>query len=203
MPHNPFRSIEKCKAITSSNPKNIQNCKYEGTKYGLEISDHRDQVAFRVAKYRALKKLHASKSWESLSPTEKKVMEGEVVAQLVAKHDVKKRRHEREWIRKVEADEVEVNELEAGEVNEDDSKGEIESIKDEMYETGDSIGKWKCVDEHDSDDWKDIDDYNIGDEAWRSSFIQDVAAIKEKFKKGWIKKFEILEERAKETWLDD
>ena len=130
-------------------------------------------------------------------------MEGEVVAQLVAKHDVKKRRHEREWIRKVEADEVEVNELEAGEVNEDDSKGEIESIKDEMYETGDSIGKWKCVDEHDSDDWKDIDDYNIGDEAWRSSFIQDVAAIKEKFKKGWIKKFEILEERAKETWLDD
>ena len=61
---------------------------------------HRDKVAFRVAKSRTLKKLHASKAFQKLSAVQKEAAEQEAIVALQNKYSQRRQLHELQWIGK-------------------------------------------------------------------------------------------------------
>ena len=92
--------------IISHLPRTILNHTYDRSKRGIALAHHRDDSAFRTAKSRCLKSLHASKRWAHLSESERTKAEDEVVAALEAIRQQKKREHEMEWMEQYEKGEV-------------------------------------------------------------------------------------------------
>ena len=135
--------------LKSENPRTIQNREYRLAKRGIELSELRDDGAFRTSKSRALKKLRTSDGWVKMSHAEQEKAEEEVVRQLEEKRDAKKRAHEKEWFHKVENDEIDSDE--------DDKTTEtnVESKEDEEVDTG-GEDEWFTEDNEGSDDedWK-------------------------------------------------
>jgi hypothetical protein len=105
MPLDPFKSRVSKAKIYSTNPRTVANRSCELQKDGFERAMHRDQVAFRVAKSRMLKKLHASKQFKSLSVKEQENAEGEAVEQLEKKYEDRKQLHKLQWIGEPEGEE--------------------------------------------------------------------------------------------------
>jgi len=134
---NHFAPVETCGGTHSNNPKTVLNRSYNLVKRGIEISDHRDDSAFRTAKSRALRKLRTSDGWPGLSPAEQQDAEEAVIQELVSQREAKKRAHEREWRVKDERGEIEeeqqrddVKEAEAEEeewISEEDEEGSAQS----------------------------------------------------------------------------
>ena len=97
MPHkifNHFVPVETRPIMHSNNPKTVLNRSYNLVKQGIELSDHRDDSAFRTAKSRALRKLRTSDRWPMLSPAEQQDIEEAVIQELVSQREAKKRAHE-------------------------------------------------------------------------------------------------------------
>ena len=104
-PRNPFKARHQRKII-SDLLKTVLNRTYDRSKRGIALAHHRDDSAFRTAKSRCLKSLHASKRWAHLSESEKTKAEDEVIAALEVIHQQKKKEYEMEWIEKYEKGEV-------------------------------------------------------------------------------------------------
>ena len=104
MPRDPFQARTIRKSELSKNPKTIKNRRIEANKYGIDIAESGDDSAFRTAKHRALKRLRTSEGWVRLGHEEQKIEEEQVIAELEAKRDKKKRTHELEWRRKEDGD---------------------------------------------------------------------------------------------------
>ena len=121
----------------SNNPKSVLNRTYSLAKRGIEISDHRDECAFRAAKSRALRKLRRSDGWPRLSPAEQQEAEDAVIQDLVNKREVKKRAHEREWHTKDER----------GEIEEEEEGDEGKEGRDDVKEAGAKEIEVECDDE--------------------------------------------------------
>ena len=64
-------------------------------KQGLDLSDYRDNSAFRTHKSRALKKLHNSAAWSWYNAAERIEKERELINDLEAERQAKKEEHER------------------------------------------------------------------------------------------------------------
>jgi len=121
-------------------------------KRGIELSELRDDGAFRTSKSRALKKLRTSEGWIDMTVAEQEKVEKEVVHQLEEKRDAKKRAHEMEWFHKVENHEIASDEddermLEYKEENEVEKRKSEEETDDEWLtedsEDGDREESWK------------------------------------------------------------
>ena len=97
MPKNPFQPIRATDKPMSSNPRTVANRRNLHTKSGLALSDHRDDVAFRTNKTRALRKLHKSKKWKDLTSQEQLAEEQKVVSRLEKEREEKKVQHMVEW----------------------------------------------------------------------------------------------------------
>ena len=105
----PF-ATPKSHNLKSENPRTIQNREYHLAKHGIELSELRDDGAFRTSKSRALKKLCTSDAWVKMSHAEQEKAEEEVVHQLKEKRGARKRAHEKEWFHKVENNEIDSDE---------------------------------------------------------------------------------------------
>ena len=150
----PF-ATPKSHNLKSNNPRTIQNHEYHLTKRGIELSEARDDGAFRTSKSRALKRLHTTDGWVEMSAAEQREAEEEVVCQLEEQRDAKKRAHEMEWFHKVENDEIESDEDDKGRETEEEGEGEEEEEPGKEGEDRDE-DDWSTEDSEDSDaeDWK-------------------------------------------------
>ena len=95
---NPFSPPKLRPTVNSTNHKTILNRTYARSKRGLEISDHRDDGAYRSKKYRALKKLRTSDGWISMSQDEQQDAIDALVSKLEDERITKKSQHEKDWI---------------------------------------------------------------------------------------------------------
>ena len=95
---NPFSPPKSRPNVNSTNPKTILNRTYARSKRGIDISDHRDDGAYRSKKYRALKKLRTSDGWMSMSQEEQQDAMDALVSKLEDECKAKKRQHEKDWI---------------------------------------------------------------------------------------------------------
>lgn len=105
MPLDPFKSRVSKAKIYSTNPRTVANRSCELRKDGFERAMHRDQVAYRVAKSRTLKKLHASEQFKSLSVKEQENAAREAVERLEKKYEDRKQLHKLQWIGEPEQEE--------------------------------------------------------------------------------------------------
>lgn len=69
----------------SNNPKTIANCKAIHSKAGLNIADHRADVAFHSAKRCKLNALHCTPQWASWSKEKKENVEADIIRDLEKK----------------------------------------------------------------------------------------------------------------------
>src|SRR5277367_4159765 len=154
----PF-ATPKSRNLKSNNPRTIQNREYRLAKRGIELSEARDDGAFRTSKSRALKRLRTTDGWIEMSAAEQRKAEEVVVRQLEEKRDAKKRAHEMEWFHKVENDEIASDEDDKGGGTVEESEGGAGAEGREggrlARERGDE-GEWWREDGEDSDaeDWK-------------------------------------------------
>lgn len=77
-------------------------------KRELEISDHRDDAAFRTAKSRKLKHFRSSSEYAGMTDSERMEKEKIIIRELEKKRDEKKRMHEMAYIQKVEQGDFDV-----------------------------------------------------------------------------------------------
>jgi len=133
----------------------IQNREYRLAKRGIDLSETRDDGAFRTSKSRALKRLRTTDGWVGMSAAEQRNAEEDVVRQLEEQRDAKKRAHEVEWFHKVENDEIASDEDDKGGETEEEGEEEEEEEPGEEGEGGDE-DDWSTEDSEDSDaeDWK-------------------------------------------------
>jgi len=146
-PHTPFSPPIR-RTRLSNHSKTILNRRCEENRDPLERAFARDDAAFRKAKSRRLTAFRSSEEWNCLSQRDRERAEQEIVDSLVAVRDAKKREHEMEWRRKVEANEEEdadpeeeehksVHKVDANEnddsewVSEDSEEGDIDDDDDE------------------------------------------------------------------------
>jgi hypothetical protein len=142
--------------------------------------------AFRMSKSRKLRELHLSKHWSQLSEADHAKAERDIIAALEAYRDAKKRLHEMEWIRGIEAGEYfEENDHES-EVHDG---MEVEHENSEVQEFECEESEWTtCSEEED-----DADDPTPGH---ITTFKDECEEIKKAFAEGWKIKMEKLETRG-------
>ena len=148
----------------SNHPKTILNRRCEANKDPLERAFGRDDAAFRKAKSRRLTAFRSSKEWNRLSQRGREKAELEIVDSLIAVRDAKKREHEMEWRRKVEANEEE---------DADSDEVEHEDV-DKLGANEDGDTEWVSEDLEESD----IDDDN-------REVVQDLARSVSQIKRLW------------------
>jgi ribonuclease D len=178
----PF-ATPKSRNLKSSHPRTIQNREYRLAKRGIELSELRDDGAFRTSKSRALKKLRTSDSWVDMSAAEQRKAEEEVVRQLEEKRDAKKRAHEMEWFHKVENDEI---------ASDEDDKG-VETKEVEEGEEGEE------GDAGEKDEWLTEDDEDSESEKWKGDsmeFVNSIIEVQRKSGYAFIKGLRKAEESA-------
>ena len=198
-PRNPFTARHQ-RTIISDLPKTILNHTYDRSKRGIALAHHRDDSAFRTAKSRRLKSLHASKRWAHLSESERTKAEDEVVAALEAIRQQKKREHEMEWMEKYEKgevdDEMDDHDLLTLEARPDKWDGEAVEEKDAEWIT-------------DSDVEEEADEVEIegeGDDVSYSPMsIKRLVDIRRRSGEEWLAKMKALESAAETKaveWLE-
>jgi len=197
---NPFAPPTPCKEVKSSNPKTIQNRTYASAKRGLDISDYRDDGAFRSKKYRAMKKLRACDGWVDMSPDQQRIAEETVVQKLEDERAAKKKEHEREWIRKVNNDEIGSDEDDVVMVDEEDDgndkgswKGLERVVANKETKVGDDESEWSTEDEN-SDGNEDVDGERLNSE---------LAKIKKNASARYMATLAKWEDVARKKWLSD
>jgi len=197
---NPFAPPTPRKEVKSSNPKTIQNCTYASAKRGLDISDYRDDGAFRSKKYRALKRLHACDGWVDMPPDQQRIAEETIVQKLKDERAAKKKEHEREWIRRVDNDEIGSDEDDVVMVDEEDDgddKGSWKGLEMVVGNTetrvGDDESEWSTEDEN-SDGNKDVDGEHLKSE---------LAKIKKNASAKYMAILAKWEDVARKKWLSD
>ena len=187
--HSPFKPIKPRKYDVSNHPKTNVNRSAILMKQGLELSDYRDNSAFRTRKSRTLKKLHNSAAWSRYNAVERIEKERKLINDLEAKHQAKKEEHEREWIQKVENGEISDDE-ENVEYRIEDSPSEDH---EESVEDMDEVESWSGFSENVDED------ANVEEVALSPSLGTDVIDIKRKSAAGWLKKMAKFEEAAIES----
>ena len=160
--------MPKSRNLKSNNPRTIQNREYRLAKRGIELSEARDDGAFRTSKSRALKRLRTTDGWVGMSAAEQRKAEEEVVRQLEEQRDAKKRAHEVEWFHKVENDEIASDEDDKGGETEEEGEGEEEEEEPGKEEEG-----------GDGDDWSTEDGGDSNAEDWKGDSMEFVSGIVE------------------------
>ena len=89
----PF-SPPRARDAKSKNPKTVANRKAYQSKTGLDIAEHRADVAFRSSKSRKLSALHRLPQWASWSEEKKEKAEADIIRDLEKKGDDRKRQAE-------------------------------------------------------------------------------------------------------------
>ena len=180
MRHTTFKPVKLRKELAAGKMKTHLNRANYCTKRGLEVSNHRDDNAFRTAKSRLLKKLRRSEGWDQLDDVERQRRENNAVAELEAKRDAKKRTHELEWLQKVEK----------GDVDNDELSG------DDSPALGHDEEEWKGIEE----EWTGIQSEESVNDVESSSIDADALetfkVIREKSRRGWIQKMRKLKTLA-------
>ena len=219
----PFQPKMHRAGIKSNHPKTMRNRELIQSKRGLAMANHRDTVVFRVAKSRALKKLQTSRQWQQASMDERERLKDKVVIALQKKYEKRKRDHEMEWIRRVEANEVDI--VENGEMTiiaEAKATATTAAMKDEIdaiimitdvdrtenemiesdYEEWDGIADdGNSSNVNTADNWQGIVEETENDrENYQARCMEDIAAIHERYKLSWIKKFNKFEKMALSDW---
>ena len=198
----------------SINPKTLAHRTYLHNKRGIELSNERDQAAFRTAKSRALKKLRASEEWKEMSAEERQYAADDIISQLEEVRDQKKADHECQWLEKVATKQLEPDEF--VEEPSDSSVGQgVDKMKmaecfpaDGMQPVGDKGGR-ACISEPegdgDSEEWISESEF---DEALPSEAGEAVLGGIREVYNAWSsvisKKLEELEEEAKsieQEWI--
>ena len=188
--HSPFKPIKQKKYHVSNHPKTNVNRSAILMKQGLDLSDYRDNSAFRTRKSRALKKLHNSAAWSRYNAAERIEKERELINDLEAERQAKKEEHERQWIQKVENDEISEDEENVEYRTEDSSS---EDHGEESVEDMDEVESWSGFSE-------DVDeDADVEEVAASPSLGTDIIDIKKKSATGWLKKMAKFEEAAIES----
>ena len=170
-------------------PKTIVNRKNIKAKTGLEISDYRDESAFRTAKSRALKKLRTSNGWATLSSNQQEEAEERVITDLEAKLDAKKRIHELEWMKQVE----DCDDADAEVLDFNDEKNPIQDSKPIESGTNETDDGWYT--ESDSDKCL-LDD--CLDESDKEQMIRTLEEIRKESGTRWQVILNAVEEKAKQ-----
>jgi hypothetical protein len=221
MPRNVFKPRENREPVTSQNPKTRQNVASLFMKRGLALSDHRDDVAFRTAKCRALKKLHTRASWETRSDAEKEAAEQEVIAELEIIRDAKKAAHQREWYERGEAgliaseeedivdieereEEVGNIEMEDGTEDETDDDDDMSMHDDQGIFQSDHSSDWEDEEEFGNDEADEAEEDEFGDDGRDPEVRAGVAvmlrdAIRQ-YEQLWNDGIHRQERRAKDKW---
>ena len=181
-----FKPIKRRKDLAAGKMKTHLNRANYCSKRGLEVSNYRDDNAFRTAKSRLLKKLRGSEGWDQMNDVERHTKEANAIAELEAKRDAKKRTHELEWLQKVEEGDIDNDELSGNESPAQEyEEEEWEGIEEE----------WTGIQ---SDDGVDYDERHSID----PTALQTFETIREKSKQGWIEKMKkikaLARKRAKE-----
>ena len=198
-PRNPFKARHQRKII-SDLPKTILNRTYDRAKRGIALAHHRDDSAFRTAKSRRLKSLHASKRWAHLSESEKTKAEDEVVAALEAIRQQKKKEHEMEWMEKYEKgevdDEMEDHDLPTLEARPDEWDGEAVEEEDAEWITDSDV----------EEEAEEVEMEEEGDDVPYSPMsTEELVDIRRRSGEGWLAKMKALESAAENRaveWLE-
>jgi len=169
----------------SNHPKTVLNRRCEANKDPLERAFGRDDAAFRKAKSRRLTTFRSSKEWNRLSQRDCEKAEQEIVDSLIVVRDAKKREHEMEWRRRVEA-----NEEEEADPDEADPDKEEHKDVDELVANEDGDSEWVSEDSEDSD----IDGDN--DEEVMQDLADSVSQIKRLWGEGYWKQVTDVERMA-------
>jgi len=98
-----FKPRQQKSTQHSENPKTVRNRENDTTKRGLDIAMTRADTAFRVAKSRALAKLHKSPEWNKLDSSGQQRAERKVVRHCETERDKKKTMIENEYRYRTEA----------------------------------------------------------------------------------------------------
>ena len=171
----------------SNHPKTVLNRRCEANKDPLERAFGRDDATFRKAKSRHLTAFRSSKEWNRLSQRDREKAEQEIVDSLIAVRDAKKREHQMEWRRKVEANEEEEADPDEADPDEDEHK---DADKLEANDDGDS--EWMSEDSEDSDTDGDNDEEVVQDLA------RSVSQIKRLWGEGYWRQVADVERVARE-----
>jgi hypothetical protein len=197
----PFVPPKTRKHVKSSNPKTVLNRTYATAKRGLDISDHRDDGAYRSKKYRVLKKLHSCDGWADMSTDEQATAEETIVRKLEEERDAKKKIHEREWIKKADNDEIKSDEDDMIAVDEEDVGNESDDGKSswkgvETAVDDDRPGMGSGGDESewstDDDDKEDVD-----------CLTRELVEIKKKASERYMATIAKWEEVGKKEWCSE
>ena len=169
---NPFSPPKVRPNVQSNNRKAILNRNTARAKRGLEISDHRDDGAYRSKKYRALKKLRTSTGWVDMAIEEREKAEHELVSKLEKEREEKKRKHEEEWVlwKHEEKGTQSTDEGEQDEDEDEDEKGStnVEDAEDE-WETDEASDEWVTEGDDESANEEDTEEEGkrrLGKELW-------------------------------------
>jgi hypothetical protein len=183
----PF-ATPKSRNLKSNNPRTIQNRDYRLAKRGIELSEARDNGAFRTSKYRALKRLRTTDGWVEMSAAQQLKAEEEAVRQLEEKRDAKKRAHEVQWFHKVENDDIASDE--------DDKGGTTEETSEEE---GEEEGAGEGVEDGDEDEWSTEDGEDSDGDDWKGDsmeFVDDIIEVQRKSGYAFIEGLRKAEEIA-------
>ena len=161
------------------------------TKHGLEVSEHRDKAAFRTRKSRALNKLSHSVEWGSYNRMEQAEKVKQLVEQLEAEHEAKRREHELEWIRKTEMNEISEDEEELGYSLGEETAGNLNDRVVIKEDSGiDEVESWYGFSDKEDKDVPKRPMQSLGAEAL------DIIG---KSGKEYFEKLSMLEEKAEES----
>ena len=197
MPRRDAFKLRHQRKIISDLPKTILNRTYDLAKRGIALAHHRDDSAFRTAKSRRLKALHASKQWAQLNDDQKAKAEDEVVAALEAIRQQKKKEHEMEWMDKYEKGEVdeemEDQDLPTLEVRPEERNGEaVEQAEAEWITDSDVEEEAEEVEMEEEGD--DVPDSPMSTEGFME--------IRKRSGERWLAKMKVLEIAAEDKALE-
>ena len=188
----------------STYPRTVANRNSEYRKEGRELALHRDKVAFRVAKSRALKKLHASKAFQKLSAVQQEAAEQEAIVPLRNKYSERRQLHELQWIGEPrDSDGAESMMLNAVTLN--SPRPLIPEVRDSPpreEEEEEDEGEWSTSSESDESDESNV----FGNLVKRFPSVgEDFKEVVNRYSEGWCQKLNVFEKKATETqaeWLE-
>lgn len=143
----PFSPPKAREDVKSTNRKTILNRNSARSKRGIDLSDHRDDGAYRSRKWRALKKLRTSEGWIAMSFEEQQSAEDALVSKLEEERESKKRQHERDWMLWKDQGGDVLTEKGVGKEKKNDEDGEQKT--DDEWETEEEGDEWETEEDDD------------------------------------------------------
>jgi len=198
MPPSPFAARRSNAKRYSTNPRTVANRNSEYTKEGRELALHRDKVAFRVAKSRTLKKLHASKAFQKLSAVQQEAAEQEAIVGLQNKYSERRQLHELQWIGEP-GDSEGVDSMMMNTITSSSPSPLVPEVRDsppkEEEEEGDE-GEWSTSSESD----ESVESNVFGNFVKRFPSVgEDLKQHVNRYGEGWHQKLNVFENKANET----